>query len=144
MNTLLDTRQDLILVVDDDRDSRAILELLLTHEGYEVVTAGDCQLAVEVALGQPVDLILLDLRMPQLGGEAFCQAYRAGGGRAPVLIMSAADSTVVQAAAEGCGASACIPKPFQIESMLRTIDRHLGQRRPWNDDLAPNGPRPRA
>ncbi|MCW8883229.1 MAG: response regulator, partial [Sedimenticola sp.] len=56
------------LIVDDDRAIRRTLELHLIEEGFEVLTAGDGQEGVDIALAQAIDMVLLDLRLPKLDG----------------------------------------------------------------------------
>src|SRR6476469_6294544 len=96
--------QRCILVADDSVDIREVLTLLLAEGGYRTLPAADGRRALDVALGQPVDLIVLDLEMPRLDGHAFCAAYRERGGRAPVLVLSGAHPEAVAAAVASCGA----------------------------------------
>ena len=79
-----------ILVVDDDPDVRTILSILLSHNGYEVITAGDGATALELAPVRRVGLIVIDLRMPRLRGDGFCDKYREHGGDAPIVLVTAA------------------------------------------------------
>jgi CheY-like chemotaxis protein len=112
-----------ILVADDDDDVRAVLILVLVEEGYVVLEAVDGQQALEIARRSDVDLILLDYAMPALDGAGFCRAYGAGGGRAPVLLLTAANADDAVAAARACGAVAHVPKPFEMDELLGAVER---------------------
>ena len=71
-----DTTKSTILVVDDEPYIREFLHQVLTDEGYRVVTAGDGAEALVVAEHEKPDLILLDIRMPNLDGMEACQELR--------------------------------------------------------------------
>jgi CheY-like chemotaxis protein len=60
-----------------------------------------------------------------MDGAAFCRAYRERGGRAPVVLITAASEGAVADAVEACGADGSIAKPFEIDEVLSTIERLL-------------------
>jgi CheY-like chemotaxis protein len=115
----------LILVVDDDPTIRETFAAILASEGYEVIAAADGLDALEAVRQQQPDLILTDVAMPRLDGAGFCHAYRAEGGAAPVILVSAATAELVAATAEACGAVGHLLKPFGIDELLETVARHL-------------------
>src|SRR5690349_18754978 len=98
-----------ILVVEDDRGIRRLLELILRRGDREVITAGDGFEALQVARTHPVDLLLVDVHMPRMDGTGFCRAYRERGGEAPVVMLSAAADGPT--AARDCAANGFIAKP---------------------------------
>jgi CheY-like chemotaxis protein len=116
-----------VLIADDHADIRTILSVVLKDEGYGVIEAVDGQDALDLALARAVDLILLDLNMPRLGGQAFCEAYRGRAGRAPVLLLTAANFEDTVAAVATCNAAGHIRKPFDLQDVLDTIERHVGR-----------------
>jgi CheY-like chemotaxis protein len=118
--------QRCILVADNSANIREVLTTLLEDDGYRTVEAVDGQHALDLALSQHVDLIVLDLDMPRLNGHAFCAAYREHGGQAPVLLLTGSHREVVAAAVETCGAVGYILKPFELDEVLTTVERHLG------------------
>ena len=69
-----------VLVADDDPDVRGILGIVLAHAGYEVVTAVDGADALARASDARIGLVLLDIHMPRLGGDAFCRTSAKTGG----------------------------------------------------------------
>jgi DNA-binding response OmpR family regulator len=76
-----------VLIAEDDPDIRQILHTFLEEEGYTVVSAVDGEDALGLATTRHIGLIVLDLQMPLLNGEAFFRAYRERGG-APRLFCS--------------------------------------------------------
>jgi DNA-binding response OmpR family regulator len=115
----------LILIAEDDPDVLDVLELLLGDAGYRIVTAVDGLAALEAERRDAPDLILINDGMPHLDGAGFCEAYRDGGGMAPVVLISAASPEALTATAERCGAVAAIAKPFDVDEVLAIIARHL-------------------
>jgi DNA-binding response OmpR family regulator len=113
-----------ILVVDDDRDIRDMIEIVLASDGYEVSTAPDGAAALEALEQSRPDLILLDLRMPVLDGVSFLRRYREQPGpHVPVIVLTAAQD--VAARGTEIRADGYLDKPFQIGDLLALIGRHL-------------------
>src|SRR6058998_1694902 len=110
-----------VLVVDDEPGLRQSLGLLLTDAGYEVAAESDGKRALDRALAEPFDLILCDVRMPELGGIAFVRAYRERGGTALVIMMSAYGGEEAALAAMKEGAYDYIPKPFRPDEVVLTL-----------------------
>ena len=110
-----------ILVLDDDAGVRQSLDLLLRGDGHEVVVQGSPKAALERAQHEPFDVILSDVRMPEMDGLAFLRAYRAGGGTALVIMMSAygGEDAAVDAMKEG--AYDYLSKPFRPDEVLLTL-----------------------
>src|SRR3989454_11950149 len=102
-----------VLVVDDEPGLRQSLGLLLGDAGYQVAAESDGRAALERALREPFDLILCDVRMPQLGGLEFLRAYRERGGTALVIMMSAYGGGDAAPPAMKEGAYDYIPHPFR-------------------------------
>ncbi len=110
-----------VLIVDDEPGLRQSLGLLLSDAGYEVAAESDGRGALARAISEPVDLILCDVRMPQLDGLAFLRAYRAKGGSALVIMMSAYGGEDAALAAMKEGAYDYIPKPFRSDEVVLTL-----------------------
>ena len=127
----------LVLVVEDSRDLREAVALILKHEGYRTVSVADGLQALDVSEREQPDLILLDYSMPRLDGAGFCRAYRERGGEAPVVLMTAALRVTIEDAQKlvvECGAAAFITKPFAVDELLETVDRCVTSptaRREW-------------
>jgi CheY-like chemotaxis protein len=114
-----------ILVVDDDYDVRTGVAEILEDEGFAVATAthGADALA-RLRAGHHPRLILLDLRMPVMDGEAFCRARSDDPAlRAiPVIILSA-DAEAAEKASR-CGATGLLRKPVQLDRLLEVTERY--------------------
>ncbi len=110
-----------VLIVDDEPGLRQSLGLLLSDAGYEVAAESDGKTALERATGEAFDMILCDVRMPHLDGLSFLRAYRAAGGEALVVMMSAygAEDAAIEAMKEG--AYDYIAKPFRPDEVILTL-----------------------
>ncbi len=114
-----------VLVVEDDPDLAALVEMILTDAGYAVRTAPDGAAALRrVHEGMP-GLILLDMRMPVMNGWEFAREFRVRWGRAaPIVVVTAAENA--QLRAEEIGADGCLEKPFELDDVLAMVSRFLG------------------
>ncbi len=110
-----------LLVVDDEPGLRQSLRLLLTEEGFEVAEAADGERALQLALEDPFDAVLCDVRMPALDGLSFLRRYRSGGGTALVIMMSAYGTEDAAIAAMKEGAYDYIAKPFRADEVILVL-----------------------
>ena len=110
-----------VLVIDDEPGLRQSLGLLLADAGYEVASEGDGAKALARALAEPFDLILCDVRMPEMSGLEFLRAYKDGGGAALIVMMSAYGGEEAALAAMKEGAYDYIPKPFRPDEVVLTL-----------------------
>ena len=113
-----------ILVVDDDSGLRRILEVMLAREGYGVVQARDGEAALALARSRRLGLIVVDLAMPRMRGDAFCRAYREHGGTAPIVLLTA--TNVDHETIAYYGADGYIAKPFRVREVLDVVVRLAG------------------
>ena len=110
-----------ILVIDDEPGLRHTLELILADEGYGIRTASDGEEGLRIALAEPIDLVLCDIRMPRMDGLGFVERYRASGGEALVVMMSAYGTLDTAIEAMRKGAYDYISKPFNAEEVILVI-----------------------
>ena len=114
-----------ILVVDDDAAIRSLVSAALVGFGYVVDQAENGAAALELAESRPPSLILLDMRMPVMDGWEFAAAYRSlPGAKAPLVVCTAAADA--QERAQQIGADGCLPKPFRVADLIKTVEEHLG------------------
>jgi CheY-like chemotaxis protein len=111
-----------ILVVDDDPEILAMLRDFLESEGLLVRTAANGAEALEALDEVAPALILLDMRMPVLDGWGFAERIRERKLGYPIVVMTAAESA--RRWAEEIGATSYIAKPFDVNELLQTIERH--------------------
>ena len=108
-----DGQQPTILVAEDDEDNRLVMKMLLELRGYRVLVAANGHEALTLAERESPDLILMDLRMPQLNGLATArhlrQHERMELRRVPIIALSAYDPSQHRnvALAAGCNGSCC-------------------------------------
>jgi two-component system, NtrC family, response regulator AtoC len=110
-----------VLVVDDEPGLRQSLGLLLGDAGYQVVAESTGARALERARAEPFDLILCDVRMPDMDGLAFLRAYKRGSGAALVIMMSAYGGEEAALAAMKEGAYDYIAKPFRPDEVVLSL-----------------------
>jgi len=111
----------LILVVDDDRDSRLLLELALSTSGFAVMTASNGEEALQIARRHTPALILLDLAMPVMDGFTFRAKQLQDRSLASIPIICVSGRHDAHQAAEQLRAAACIPKPFDLETVVLRV-----------------------
>jgi PAS domain S-box-containing protein len=116
-----------ILVVDDQPSNLRLLSELLTRRGYQVYRAISGQLALNAAIAHSPDLILLDIRMPEMDGYEVCQRLKARPEteQIPVIFLSVLDDIDDKIQAFQVGCADYIAKPFQIEEVLARIDKQV-------------------
>lgn len=118
-----------VLVADDEDNVRVMLRLVLGSEGYDVLEASDGQEAVDVAIREHPDVILMDVRMPRMDGMAAMTAIRKHRIHSAVILMTA--FAAVESAVEGMknGAYDYIIKPFDIDEVKILLGRLMEARR---------------
>lgn len=117
-----------VLVVDDEEDVRDMMAAVLGDEGYDVVTAPDGASAIQAVRAAHVDVALLDLRMPGMGGRDTLAALRAID---PGLVVIVASGHATLEERQACSAleAEVITKPFSVLELMSVIDRALEDRR---------------
>ncbi|MGN0969721.1 MAG: response regulator transcription factor [Evtepia sp.] len=113
-----------ILVVDDDRDIVAALEIYLTTSGYQVSKAYNGREALEVLRDNAVDLVLMDVMMPQMDGIAATKKIRETS-NVPILFLTAKSEDVDMINGLNVGADDYITKPFKPMEVLARVKSHL-------------------
>ncbi|MBD1805122.1 response regulator [Microcoleus sp. FACHB-SPT15] len=119
-----------ILVVDDTLANVRLLVELLTNQGYTVRPARDGLQALSTAQSVPLDLILLDINMPQMDGYEVCTKLKADERtyNIPIIFISALNDVLDKVKAFGVGGVDYITKPFQVEEVLARVETHLALR----------------
>jgi CheY-like chemotaxis protein len=115
-----------ILVVEDQDSIRRMIEALVQARGYQVTAVSSGAKAIDVAMTDTPDIVLLDLNLPgQYDGFDVCQKLRSDPGTrlVPVVIISAMDDDESRARATAAGATAYYTKPFSPIALLKEIDR---------------------
>jgi len=109
-----------ILIVDDEPRYLRLLEANLRSDGYDVISAADGLQAVEVFSSDPVDLILMDVMMPNLDGFAACQRIRQFS-NVPIIILTAKGEEQDRVRGLDMGADDYLVKPFSATELLARV-----------------------
>lgn len=120
-----------ILVVDDDRFANALVQFVLSKEGYEVETTDNPRGAMQMIQRREPDLLILDVTMPFLDGFEFSKRLRADGYETPLIFMTAQDGIEAKIHGFSIGADDYICKPYnhqelvaRVQAVLRRIKKH--------------------
>jgi DNA-binding response OmpR family regulator len=111
----------LILVADDEPRVASYLSRGLEAEGYQCVVAGDGESAIALAETEPVDLVLLDLVLPDRSGMDVLRVLRARDPRLPVLILTGREDVSSKVSGLDEGADDYLTKPFAFDELLARI-----------------------
>lgn len=127
VNRLTQDTRGRILIADDSRFFLQSLERLLQTEGYDVFTAEDGVQAVDIAAATPVDLILLDVEMPRLGGVEACRKIKEDPARAhiPVLFVTSMVSSELRLKCLRAGGEEFLTKPFIPDEILAQVEKFM-------------------
>ncbi len=118
-----------VLVVDDEKVVRDGCSRVLSGKGYEIATAENGRQALEILAGQKIDILLLDLKMPVMGGEEVLEKTRDIYPDIPVIVITGHGTVDTAVECMKKGAYDFITKPFQIDQFLITVERAAEKRR---------------
>lgn len=113
-----------ILIVDDELPIRDVLSCNLKREGYNIIEAADGMTAVDMALEQKPDLILLDIMLPKLDGLSVCKRIK-NSLNIPIIMLSAKDGEIDKILGLELGADDYITKPFNIRELVARVKANL-------------------
>src|SRR5215469_8978803 len=130
-----------ILIVDDDVALRhSLAEQLRLHEEFQPSEAEDGAQALDITKQQNFDAILLDIGLPDMDGRELCRLMRRSGVRAPVLMLTGADSDADAILGLDSGANDYITKPFRLNVLLARLRAQLRQHELSEDAVFTIGP----
>ncbi len=118
-----------ILLVEDEPDVLRTMVMLLEYNGYRIHTAMDGDSAYAVLQKESVDLVCLDEKLPGQSGLDILDQLKKNRITAgiPVVMVTAVDASQSEEEALAKGASAYITKPFDLQTLIQTIDRVLNR-----------------
>src|SRR5271157_3061760 len=122
-----------ILVVEDEEKLRRVLELQLTSAGFEVEKARTAEEALKVA--DRADLVLTDLRLPQMDGLELLAAIRRQNSQTPVIVMTAFGTVETAVEAMKAGAADFLLKPFSLDHLMTVLRKALDLRALQDENL---------
>ena len=109
-----------ILVVDDEPQITRVLKTTLSSQGYGIRTATDGKQALQEMKGWSPDLVITDLRMPNMDGLELCRAIRAES-RVPIIVLSVKGEETIKVESLDAGADDYITKPFNVNELLARV-----------------------
>jgi len=109
-----------ILVVDDEAQITRVLKTTLSGHGYGIRTAADGEEALQIMKDWSPDLIMTDLRMPNMDGLELCRRVRAQS-RTPIIVLSVKGEEAIKVEALDAGADDYVTKPFSVNELLARI-----------------------
>lgn len=108
-----------VMIVEDEATIRETVALALTEQGYNVIPAEDGRTALEAARNHPdLDLMILDLMLPQLNGLDLCRVLRTEGNHVPILMLTARDTETDRVVGLELGADDYLTKPFGMMELV--------------------------
>jgi sigma-B regulation protein RsbU (phosphoserine phosphatase) len=127
----IDRSQANILIVDDKPANLQLLSKMLSEHGYRVRPVPNGAMALSAAQAEPPDLVLLDIKMPEMDGYSVCEQLKTDQKTCdiPIIFISALDAIQDKVKAFRAGGVDYITKPFQIEEVLARVDTHLTLRK---------------
>lgn len=127
-----------ILVIEDELQIARVIKMELEYEGYEIAVEHDGKKGLERALQADIDLILLDVMLPELSGFEVLRRIRRVNHAIPIILLTARNSTFDKVAGLDHGANDYITKPFEIEELLariRSCLRHYSKNKPEEESI---------
>jgi two-component system NtrC family response regulator len=116
-----------VLVIDDEDNMRWVLDRALKKAGYDVLTASRGDKGLELFALNPVDLVLLDLKMPGMDGLAVLRELRQRSKSVPILLLTAYATVPTAVEAMQVGATDYLRKPFDLESVLAKVHQFISE-----------------
>lgn len=116
-----------VLTIDDEAEVTELIRLHLTHAGFEVLVAGNISEGLAIMRTRDLDVILLDLILPDVHGYSLFELMRVGEGKkeVPVIVVSGCHSRDAQRIAWEFGAKDYVTKPFRPEDLVGRVCRTL-------------------
>jgi two-component system OmpR family response regulator len=119
--TATTVRPPRLLVVDDEENIRYLLVTALRHAELEVAEAATGREAIDTAREFRLDVLLLDVMLPDVDGFEVCRRMRSDGLRAPVIFLTARDATEDKVRGLSLGGDDYVTKPFSLEELLARV-----------------------
>jgi CheY-like chemotaxis protein len=121
-----------VLLVEDDRDNRAIYRTILEHSGYLVIEAEDGETGVQLARQQRPALVLMDISIPKLDGWAATRILKSDPATAaiPIIALTAHALAEDREKATEAGCDSYLPKPVEPRRVVAEVQRFIGPAQP--------------
>lgn len=116
------------MIVDDAISTRGLVKMTLENAGYQVIEACDGQDALSKIVGQKVNMIIVDLYMPNMDGMKLIKALKADPHHKiiPIVVLTKENEPAIKKQGQMAGAKAWIVKPFKPKSILTAVQKIIG------------------
>lgn len=128
-----------ILVIDDDRGIRQLLDTLLRHKGYDVLLAENGQKGLELFRQERPDVIVLDLKMPEMDGLTVLRHVRSLNLNQPVIIYSGAWTPKTEQQVRALGITETVTKEAPLHRLEEAVQRALNPPDPGEEGVLLKG-----
>lgn len=125
-------KKERILIVDDEKEIRDLVEIYLKGEGYETFKAKDGEEALYLLKGNDIDLVILDVMMPKLNGIETCLKIREES-QIPIIMLSAKSEDVDKILGLNMGADDYLSKPFNTLELMARVKSQLRRYKKFNN-----------
>ena len=124
-------KSPIVLVVDDDELAIKAVVQLLARRGFEMLSATSGRAALDILAKKPVDVLVLDVLMPEMTGLDVCRTLRSDGrfNELPIILLTGCDDVETRAAGMKLGVSDFLCKPFAHHELITKIENQLNVRR---------------
>lgn len=131
----------IILAVDDDDELRdSLSDQIAFHDEFGVISAANATDAISLAKAEHIDIILLDVGLPDIDGREACKIFRKNGYSGPIIMLTAQDSDADMILGLESGANDYVTKPFRFAVLLARIRAQLRQHEQSEDAVFTIGP----
>jgi len=128
---VLNLKEEVILIVDDEKEIRELIDIYLKGEGYNTLKAEDGEEALEILKKNEVDLIILDIMMPKLNGIEACLKIREER-EMPIIMLSAKSQDIDKILGLNTGADDYLTKPFNPLELVARVKSQLRRYKRFN------------
>lgn len=130
-----------VLIVDDETDLLEMLsEQLQLHEEFAVTTAASAAEALKQSKSGYFDIVILDVGLPDMDGREVCRLMRRAGVKAPIIMLTGADTDADTILGLDAGANDYVTKPFRLGVLLARLRAHIRQHERSDDAVFAIGP----
>lgn len=136
----MSTVKKILLVDDDDALRESLIEQFSLHEEFQTSSASTGAEGINAVKGEHIDLVLLDVGLPDIDGREACKMMRKNGFKSPVIMLTAQDSDADTILGLESGANDYVTKPFRFGVLLARVRAHLRQHEQSEDAIFTIGP----
>lgn len=136
----MSTVKKILIIDDDDALRESLAEQFALHDEFMPISVATGSDGIQAVKGEHIDLVLLDVGLPDIDGREACKMMRKGGFKSPVIMLTAHDSDADAILGLESGANDYVTKPFRFGVLLARVRAHLRQHEQSEDAIFTIGP----